>query len=421
MLLLLTKFFTTNVLTWIERIAAAGDLWTLQLTAQRLKTYLGRLTRCQSPISMEFHTIATWANDIYRILAAFHSALLTYPSSIYFLIPHFCPPKSMIGQLFAKPTKRLRIAGPREEDWNDRLTGYLFSEEAYAVTCCTRLLAVGLASGEIRLFHLAGSGAFDAAATLNHGKRVRLLAFNRASSVLVSCSSRNLQLWNTHWSQETIRLSPIWSRNIDFTPGSVSFDYDEQMIILSHPHGSSLVIYHIEDGQETERKLLHAPSAWDSDSSDEIDNKLGLWTRAVQIRLDSYHKLAALSYRSASVSIWDLNTSVYVGNFEKDDSYYVYATSQVIDMVFNPIVEAELLAISYKDGDLVTCNPWTQDQANKYHLQTLLSVLSTTSDGRVLAGAGEDGGIYLFLFATLQPIYHIRLPGDQLRNQNIAF
>ncbi|KAK1719404.1 quinon protein alcohol dehydrogenase-like superfamily [Colletotrichum acutatum] len=327
----------------------------------------------------------------------------------------------MIGQLFAKPTKRLRIAGPREKDWNDRLTGYLFSEDAYAVTCCTRLLAVGLASGEIRLFHLAGSGAFDAAATLNHGKRVRLLAFDRASSVLVSCSSRNLQIWDTHWSQEPIRLSPVWSRTIDFTPGSISFDHDEQMIILSNPHGNSLVIYDIKDGKEEERKVLHAPSAWDSDSSDENDNELGLWTPAMQIRLDSNHRLAALSYRNASVSIWDWNTSVCVGNFEKHYIDYTYATSQVLDMVFNPIAEVELLAISYMDGDVVTCNPWTQDQANKYHLQTLLSVLSTSSDGRVLAGAAEDGGIYLFLFETLQPIYHIRLPGDQLRIQDIAF
>ncbi|KAK1704979.1 hypothetical protein BDP67DRAFT_605622, partial [Colletotrichum lupini] len=35
-LLLLAKFFTTNVLTWIQRTATAGNLWTLQLTAQRL-------------------------------------------------------------------------------------------------------------------------------------------------------------------------------------------------------------------------------------------------------------------------------------------------------------------------------------------------------------------------------------------------
>ncbi|KAK1634044.1 hypothetical protein BDP81DRAFT_451981 [Colletotrichum phormii] len=419
LLILLNKFFRTNVLTWIERTATAGNLWTLQLTAQRLKMYLGRRAKYQSPVSVESQTIATWANDIYHILAAFHSVLLAAPSSIHFLVPHFCPPKSMIGQLFAKPTKRIKIAGPIDEDWNDRLTGYLFPEEACAIACCPRLLAVGLSSGDIKLYYLSGSGTFDAAATLKHGKRVRLLAFNRTSSLLASCSARKLQLWETRGSHGTIRLSPVWSQNIDFTSGSISFDPEGQSIILTNPQGSSLSFYGITDGQRAESILLHAPS--DSDSSDESDKQVASWTPAVQIRLDSDHKLAALAYRNALISIWDLTATENLGNFEKEGFEHVYATPQTLDMVFNPIAELELLAISYKDGDIVTCNPWTQEQTNKYHLPTSLSVLSTTSDGRILAGAAEDGGIYLFLFETLQPIYQIERPDDQLRIYNIVF
>ncbi|KXH26488.1 hypothetical protein CSAL01_05411 [Colletotrichum salicis] len=358
LLILLNKFFRTNVLTWIERTTTAGNLWTLQLTAQRLKMYLGRRAKYQSPVSVESHTIATWANDIYHILAAFHSVLLAAPSSIHFLVPHFCPPKSMIGQLFAKTTKRIKIAGPIDGGWNDRLTGCLFPEEACAIACCPRLLAVGLSSGDIKLYYLSGPGTFDAAATLKHRKRVRLLVFNRTSSLLASCS-----------------------------------------------------------GQRTESILLHAPS--DSDSSDESDKQVASWTPAIQIRLDSDHKLAALAYRNASISIWDLTATESLGNFEKEGFEHVYATPQTLDMVFNPIAELELLAISYKDGDIVACNPWTQEQTNKYHLPTSLSVLSATSDGRILAGAAEDGGIYLFLFETLQPIYQIERPDDQLRIYNI--
>ncbi|KAK0372897.1 hypothetical protein CLIM01_09749 [Colletotrichum limetticola] len=419
LLILLNKFFRTNVLTWIERTAAAGNLWTLQLTAQRLKTYLGRRAKYQSPVSVESQTIATWANDIYHILAAFHSILLASPSSIHFLVPHFCPPKSMIGQLFAKPSRRLRIAGPIDEDWNDRLTGYLFPEEACAIACSPRFLAVGLSGGDIKLYNLSGFGTFDAAATLKHGKRVRLLSFNRSSSLLASCSARKLQLWETRWSQGTIQLSPIWSKTIDFTPELISFDPEEQSIILANPQGSFLAFYGINDGERAENILLHAPS--DSDSSDESDKQVASWTPAVQIRLDSDHKLAALAYRNASVSIWDLTATENLGNFEKEGFEHVYATPQTLDMVFNPIAELELLAVSYKDGDVVTCNPWTQEQTNKYHLPTSLSVLSATSDGRILAGAAEDGGIYLFLFETLQPIYQIERPDDQLRIYDIAF
>ncbi|KZL79517.1 hypothetical protein CI238_05843 [Colletotrichum incanum] len=419
LLILLNKFLRSNILTWIERTAATGNLWTLQLTAQRLKTYLGRRAKYQSPVSMESQTVITWANDIYHILAAFHTILLASPSSIHFLIPHFCPPKSMIRRLFAKPAKRLRIVGAMEEDWNDRLTGYLFPDDATAVACCSRFLAVGLANGDIRIFHLAGSGTFGSAGTLTHGKKVRLLVFSRSSSLLVSCSARKLFLWETRGSSGPSSYPCIWSQNIDFTPGSMSFDPEEKSIVLTNPQNSAIVAYHVTNGQRRELVLLHAPS--ESDSSDESDKQTASWTPSVQIRLDSEHKLAALAYRNASVSIWDLTATEKIGNFEKEGFEHVYATPQTLDMIFNPISELELFAISYKDGDVVTCNPWTQDQTNRYHLQASLGVLAVTSDGRVLAGAAEDGGIYLFLFETLQPLYQIGRPDDQLRIHDLAF
>jgi WD40 repeat protein len=142
---------------------------------------------------------------------------------------------------------------------------------------------------------------------------------------------------------------------------------------------------------------------------------------AERIRLDRDHKLAALSYRNASISIWDLDSAEKIGNFEKDGFESVYASPQALDMAFNPIPELELFAIAYKDGDIVTCSPWTLEQTNKYHLQVSLFVMAATSDGRILAGAAEDGGIYLFLFETLQLVYRIDRPDDQIRIHDIAF
>ncbi|MBE3042020.1 NACHT domain-containing protein, partial [Candidatus Bathyarchaeota archaeon] len=146
-LLMLNKFLRTNVLTWIERIASSGSLQSLQQTAQLLKTYLSQRAEHQRHIGIESRTVSAWASDIYHIVAVFHSNLISSPSSIYPLIPYLCPPKSIIREIFAKPSKKLRITGHLEEDWNDRLACCLFPEEASSIECSNRLLAVGLSGG----------------------------------------------------------------------------------------------------------------------------------------------------------------------------------------------------------------------------------------------------------------------------------
>lgn len=139
------------------------------------------------------------------------------------------------------------------------------------------------------------------------------------------------------------------------------------------------------------------------------------------MRLDPDDKLAALGYRNAVVTIWDLAAMESIGNFEKEGCEDVHSSVQVIDMIFNPIPELELLAITYKDGDIVTCNPWTLETENLFEAQAILDCLAATSDGRILAGAAEGGGIYLFLFETLQPIYQIARSDNQLLINDLAF
>ncbi|KAJ5178230.1 uncharacterized protein N7500_000929 [Penicillium coprophilum] len=416
-LTLLSKFLKSNVLTWIERIAKTGSLEDLQLTAQRLKAYLGRRAKYE-PVSMEIQTVAAWAADMYRISGAFHSSLLRSPSSIYSLIPHFCPPKSIIRQLFAKPTVRLKIVGRIEDDWNDRLACYLFPKEASAVASSFRLLAVGLANGDIRTYYISGSGTFDAAVTLSHGKRIRQLAFNRSSSLLASCSARKLMVWDVHESRSP-SFTCLWSQDIDFTSSCIVFHPDGSSILLADHDQSKIVSFQAADGLKQESVLLH--SSYDSDSSDDSEEYVSSWTPSQQIRFDPSHRLAALAYRNASVSLWDLNHVENIGTFEKAGFEDVYVMPQTLDMIFNPVPELELFAVTYMDGDIVTCNPWTLEQKNKFHLQGMLVALAATTDGRVLAGATEDGGIYLFLFETLQPVYQISRPIDQLQVHGISF
>jgi WD40 repeat protein len=417
LLIQLNNFLRSNVLTWIERLAESGNLSVLQQTSYRLKAYLARRAEYHPPASVEVPTVSAWVNDIHHLVAAFHSGLLASPSSIHFIIPHFCPPTSIIRQLFAKTTKRLRITGLMDEDWSDRLTSYLFSGEVTSVACCERLLAVGLKTGDITTYDTAGFGTFESVGVLVHGKKVRQLAFDPSSSLLASCSVRKLMLWDVRRSSGP-SFPCLWARDLDFTPDQVLFNRAGSLIMLSDPGRSALTSFSARSGTRNDALLLH-PSQ-DSDSSDS-EERPGSWAAAEHIQVDSDRKLAALAYRNSLVSIWDLEAVEKIGNFEREGHEGVYSSPPALDMEFNPVPELELLAISYKDGDVVLCNPWTLEQIGKCHLPYSLVLLTCTSDGRVLAGGAEDGMIHLLLFETLQPLYRIQPSDERSRLCDLAF
>lgn len=128
----LSKFLrSNNALTWIERLAESGDLSILQQTAHRLEGYLAQRAKDQQLESEEVQTVTAWVTDIRRLVATFHTQLLASPSSIYFLVPHFCPSGSILCQLSAQSAERFSgVTGPLHDDWDDKLTCDVFDSEA---------------------------------------------------------------------------------------------------------------------------------------------------------------------------------------------------------------------------------------------------------------------------------------------------
>lgn len=322
----LNKFLRSNVLSWIEKLAGLGDLSILRQTAQRLEAYTTGLAESFQIDSKEAQTVAKWAKDIHHIVAAFHAALLTSPSSIHFLIPNLCPPASIIRQLFGKFSKRLRITGPLDEDWSDRLTCYLFSDDPYSIACSEEFLAIGLGSGAIWIYDISGFGSFEPLATLNHGKKVRQLAFNASSSLLVSCSVRKLALWDVSRSDGS--FSCLWAQDINFTPYGALFSQDGSWIMLSDTYRSAIVKFATTDASRRETLFFREPS--DSDSEDS-DHEVKDWTVASNLWVDPCQNLVAMGYRNAVVNIWDLEAMERIGYFKRDG--YTHISPPTLDMV----------------------------------------------------------------------------------------
>ncbi|KAK1772835.1 hypothetical protein QBC33DRAFT_522616 [Phialemonium atrogriseum] len=397
-LLLLSGFLRTNILSWIEITARTGSLSLLTKTAENLRAYLGRRAKYRPPLGSDVKLVEDWVNDLIHIAVAFGPNLLDSPSAIYFLVPLLCPLASIIHKQCAKPSKALKVLGSCEEDWDDRLSCFVYPTDALSVATCSQFLAVGLANGDIVLYD---SENFEVTATLSHGQQVRHVAFGTLSSVLASCSPRRLKLWSKEH-------TCLWTANLDTIPLDLTFGSDDSELFLPNRE-SSVSVFSTADGSPAEELVLHSTS--DSDSSDG-ENQAGNWVPPSLIRICPAQQLAALLYRSSTITIWDTERGEKLGIFEKDGCEDVYGAPQALDAVFNPVSELELLAIAYKDGDLVTCNPWTLEQVCLYEIS--VQVLAASPDGRTLATGDNLGVIHLFFFETLRPMYRITALEDRM-------
>ena len=126
---MLLEFFKKDALTWINTLALLGDLATLTKSANYLKTFIKRRekmledTKSKQLQHIDSDDLKAWAKDLSRVVGKFGGILLSSPSSIYKLIPPFCPDTSMIKKFYAKAhtasQSAFLVAGLSNPDWDD--------------------------------------------------------------------------------------------------------------------------------------------------------------------------------------------------------------------------------------------------------------------------------------------------------------
>ncbi|RYO99334.1 hypothetical protein DL764_006835 [Monosporascus ibericus] len=398
-LVLLDSFLATNCLTWIEKVAETGSLATLNKTIQNLRIYLAGRERVRSPPRKEDQHIRSWINDIAHVATEFGPNLLDSPSSIHFLVPPLCPPASAIHRLFAKSSRQFRFIGSSEQDWDDRISCFLYPADALSVASNGQFLATGLANGKVMVYD---NTTFEVAATLTHGEQVTLLSFGSLSSILAACGPHKITLWSH-------RQIPLWSSSLEAVPLEICFNSDDTEVFIPRRDGA-VTVFNIKDG----RKLDEVPLNRTEDSDSDEGNLVTPGTPPSVVRLSLAHRLAAIAYRNSPITIWDLDRANQIGIFEKEGCEQVYNSPQVIDMVFNPAPQLDLMAVAYGDGDLVTCDPWTLEQHRIHGI--LVHVLAASPDGRTLATGDSNGVVHLFAFETLRLVYRVAAIEDCVRN-----
>ncbi|KAK4043380.1 hypothetical protein C8A01DRAFT_43694 [Parachaetomium inaequale] len=408
-LLLLDTFLSSNVLTWIDHIARRGSLMTLIKAVQDLRAFLSRRARDRPLLDRQSQLATAWVTDLAHIAAAFGSNLIDLPSCIYVMVPSISPPRSIIHRTFAERSRQYKLLGvPQERDWEDRISCFVYENKATAVAASEQYLAVGLSKGAVMLYN---SVTLQLVGTLAHGEPIRYLAFGPATGSLVAYSTKKISFWDN-------RQDCLWTKKVKHvqSPLSISFSVDEDELLVPGKDGKIHYLSAKDGSDRDELPLFHSS---DSESeSDEDGRRILPGTPPARVCMSPVQGLAAVTYRCAPVTIWDIERRRKIGVFYRPGTRGIYQQVQVQDMVFNPIPDLDLLAIAYDGVGIVVCDPWTQEQHDLHSIEA--RVIVSSPDGRTLVAGDRNGIIHILAFETsLKVLYRISAFNAML--QCIAF
>lgn len=404
-LLALTKFLnSSNVLSWIEYIAENSTLTRLVQAGKAFRDFLQRRSRSLLPLGKENSLLDSWSIDLVRLVTKFGSNLTASPSSIFHLIPPFCPPESAPRKCFASNTRGIAVLGLSATTWGDCLSTIGHAQEKLmALACSDKHFAVGGASGRIVIYN---DMTCQELRTLQHSEAVRTLQFAKTTGLLVSAGFQIVRMWDTTgWEQ-------LWKYDIAHLCISVAFMEHEQLL-LGALRNNQLMVWDLGTGN------LRDSVDWTRDFDGFNANS---FRQPIFADFCVEQGLLAIAYRGQDIVLWDLERDAlheiycqYTGARSRDEA--PRSSPGAMGLKFSSAPTASLLAVSYADGDLVLFDTYEGSV-----LATTLAnahYLASSADGRTLACGNTSGTIQLFDFETLKLLYNIKL--EDYGMQALAF
>ncbi|KAI9705292.1 MAG: hypothetical protein M1820_005291 [Bogoriella megaspora] len=383
---------SSNVLSWIEYVAQHSSLNRLIQAGKVIKNFLQRRSNHLSPLGKEISYLDSWAVDIVRLVTKFGKNLLSYPSSIFQLIPPFCPPQTAPYKQFATTARGISVLGLSATGWDDCLSTIANPHERFsALACSNEYFAIGTSNGTIALYN---ETTCQEVRTLKHGEPVKILQFGKRIGALASAGLRKIRIWNTYsWEQS-------WEFDLTTMCLSISF-MDEEQLLLGALKDNHLVIWDLASG--TLRELAD----WTIDLDDPIAHA---YRRPITAAFCMESRLLAVIYRGQDILLWDLERDCLHDTYCKESGVRVpgakrNTTAGVMCIMFSLAPNNSLLAASYSDGDLVLFD--TSEGIVEETTLANAQILASSPDGRTLATGNSSGTIQLFDFETLKLIYTI--------------
>lgn len=417
-LTMLSNFFSgSSVLRWIEFIAAHGDLHTVYQAGKTVNALLNRRSRYSPPLGLArgqrpFQMLEKWGDDLIHLVTKFSRQLRSSPQSIHHLIPPFCPKGSAIRQQFSNPYRGLNVQGVSESSWDDCLAtiSYEKTTKPNAVAAGPGYVAVGMMTPKGKII-VYGDSIFQEVHTLVHNEPVWRLAFSESGRELASSGAKTVRLWSTTDGNEIA--------NFRVTSLCLALQFSEEDSILrAVTRQNQLVEWDVYENMP----LRQEPVNWTADLDETMQ-----FRSPTTVALGSATGLMCVIYRGENIVLWDYLEDRIHDTYEKiTGSVSVFGTHKLAEgtttvgwVTFSHAIDTNLLAAAYTDGDTVVYDVLT-GEAIAFAEGSNVVLLSSSPDGRTLAGADSHGNLTLFEFQTLKQLYRIQFDTEVVP-KSIAF
>ncbi|KAL8670996.1 MAG: hypothetical protein Q9168_004488 [Polycauliona sp. 1 TL-2023] len=390
----LGRFMTSsNVLAWIEYIACFSDLTHIVQAGEVLRSFLNRRAETLSPPTKDFALLDRWATDLVRLVTKFGKELLNSPSSIFHLIPPFCPPGSALRKHFGTSTRGITVLGLSATEWDDCASTIFEPDEQFtALACSGKMFAIGARSGNIMLYNAETCQEIK---RLHHCEPVRLLHFGNTPKVLVAAGATVIQIWDLTTSHPKSRFETTQPCISLATTGG-----DE--LLLGAVKNNDLLVWDLSSG------TLRDTSNWTKDQEGR-QARTRRQPIAAAFCMDS--NLLAVIWRGSDILLWDLETDALYDTYNKMTGASPRPGKRAADpgflaLAFNIAPGANTLAAAHADGELVLFD--TNNGYVKARFDANAHSLASSPDGRTLASGDGAGKVHIFDFETLKLLYCIQ-------------
>ncbi|KAK5097145.1 hypothetical protein LTS08_007166 [Lithohypha guttulata] len=406
---LVAFFHDRAVLDWICILGSMNRLRVLVDASKALIMFVKlveSIDQARSPLQHRLtdrEYILAWAQDLVRIVGKFGTQVVRHPTSIYELIPAFCPQNTAMYKEFAADNSgiALSVRGSISQDWDDCLAKFAVPGQSLPqiVTALERHFAILTTDGVVRLFY---SNTCEEARIFVHGETVLAMCFNAVGDRLATCGFYKTKIWDTKTARHLFTIeNPQYSKALAICFRMLG-DSEEVLLMFS------------DDTLIRSCSMAATYFAWTSEGPCRVD------TDAYD-RMNSPSKahfapdgsLIAVSYRGMHPAVWSLQDGrpEFLAECDKrPGSHVAYAATHakfVDAQAFSWHPVSGYLLGTYNDGCVFKWHP----TLGEYQLSDIRSSgIKCNADGKFFVTSSGDGTLRIWDFEHFSPIYQLSYP-----------